>query len=266
MLRPSIIAALVLAGARVAFAAPASQAAPNVQPTPTITPLPQSSPSPSQTPSNPFASPLPGSTAEVGANGYAALFVESVSGSGGTYVPANSTAAPVAFPASSGRGFTVDVMARLSRVFEGALRIQDDSLHGGDNPITTVTEGAVLYGSQGQRAAFGVGLISFQRSSGIASATGAGIGAALAPDDKKSVSVFGQIFDYPSLQFSAIGPEPSAHTVHAGLFTYQLGLAFAPPARGGLFYSLGVAGHSGAPSAYSPQSLTAFQLGIGTRF
>jgi hypothetical protein len=199
-----------------------------------------------------------------GANGYAVLFVESASGSGGTYVPANSTAAPVAFPASSGRGFTIDVTGRLSRVFAGSLRIQDDSLKGGDNPINTVTEGAILYGSA--RSAFGIGVISFQRSSGIASATGAGLGFALAPDELRSVSLFGKIFIYPSLQFPAIGSSPTARASRSSLFTYQAGVAFAPPARGGLFYSLGIAGHSGAPSAFSPQSLTAFQLGVGTRF
>jgi hypothetical protein len=260
--RPLVLAALVICGTTAAFGAPTPQVAP--------TPLPSASPQPaptvaaSPTPSNPFASPTPYGQVVAGANGYAVLFVESASGSGGTYVPAGSTAAPIAFPASSGRGFTIDVTGRLSRVFAGSLRIQDDSLHGGDNPISTVTEGALLYGSQ--RTALGIGVISFQRSSGITSATGAGLGVALAPDEVRSISLFGKIFFYPSLQFPAIGTLPTAHAVRSSFFTYQTGLAFAPPARGGLFYSVGIAGHAGAPSAYSPQSLTAFQLGVGTRF
>jgi hypothetical protein len=260
--RSLVLSALVICGTKAALGAPTPLAA--SAPFPTASPQPSPTAAASPTPSNPFASPTPEGEVVTGANGYAVLFVESASGSGGTYVRAASTASPIAFPASSGRGFTIDVTGRLSRAFAGSLRIQDDSLHGGDNPISTVTEGALLYGSQ--RATFGVGVISFQRSSGLASATGAGIGAALAPDEFRSVSLFGKIFFYPSLQFPAIGSLPAAHSTQSSLFTYQAGVAFAPPARGGLFYSVGIAGHAGAPSAYSPQSLTAFQLGIGTRF
>jgi hypothetical protein len=260
--RPLVIAAFVICGATAAFGAPTPQAAPTALPTTSPQPSPTAAASP--TPSNPFASPTPEGEVVNGANGYAVLFVETASGSGGTYVPSASTAAPIAFPASSGHGFTIDVTGRLSQSFAGSLRIQDDSLHGGDNPISTVTEGAVLYGPH--RTSFGIGVISFQRSSGLASATGAGLGAALAPDPVRSVSLFGKIFFYPSLQFPAIGSQPNAHAVRSSLFTYQAGVAFAPPARGGLFYSLGIAGHAGAPSAYSPQSLTAFQIGVGTRF
>lgn len=259
---PFLLAALVVCGTTAASGAPTPQ--PVSAATPPASPQPAPTAAASPTPSNPFASPTPEGEAVTGTNGYAALFVETASGSGGTYVPTASTAAPVAFPASSGRGFTIDVTGRLSRAFAGSLRIQDDSFRSGDNPISTVTEGALLYGAQ--RTAFGVGVISLQRSSGLASATGAGLGVALAPDEVQSISLFGKIFLYPSLQFPAIGSLPTAHAVRSSLFTYEAGLAFAPPARGGLFYSVGIAGHAGAPSMYSPQSVTAFQLGLGTRF
>ena len=260
---PITMACLLIGSAAFAAGAPPP-------PTPaaqaSASPVPSTAVQISPTPSNPFASPAASAAPAAGANGYAALFYDFASASGGTYVPAGSTAAPLAFPSSSGHGFSVDVTGRLSRVFLGSLRIQDDSIHGADNPISTVTEGALLFGPEGSRASYGLAYISLQRSSGLASATGGGIGAALAPDDTQAVSLFGKFFVYPSLQFPAVGSAPGLGTSRSGLITYEAGVAFAPPARGGFFFSLALAGHSGAPSAYSPQTLNALQLGIGTRF
>ena len=200
-------------------------------------------------------------------NGYAALMFDSVSGSGGTYVPAGSTPPPITFPSSGGRGFTIDVTGKLSRAFAASLRLQDDSFRAGDRPVITTTEGAILYDPKGARGAIGLGIISFQRSNGVSSATGGGFGGAFLPDTSHHLSVYGKLFIYPSLSFSPIGiSAPTKQATHESLFTYQTGLAIAPNGSGGLFFTIGLGGHSGGASTYSPQSVTALQLGLGSTF
>jgi hypothetical protein len=188
-------------------------------------------------------------------------------GSGGNYVPARSTAPPLAFPSTGGRGFTIDVTGKLSRAFAASLRLQDDSFHGGDKPNVTSTEGALLYDPRGERGAIGLGIISLQRYNGIASATGSGVGGLFMPDTTHHLSVFGKLFYYPSLSFPEVGVSPPTKApVRGSLFTYQFGVAVAPNGSGGLFISIGLGGHSGGPSSYSPQSVTALQLGLGSTF
>jgi hypothetical protein len=235
-------------------------------------PLPQPSPSPSSSVSasplpNPFPSPSPAQSPSPGINGYAAALIDLPSGSGGTYVPAGSTAPPITFPSGGGRGFTIDVTGKLSSAFAASLRLQDDSFHGGDRPVITTTEGAILYDPKGARAAFGLGIISFQRYNGVSAATGGGFGATFLPDTSHHVSGYGKLFFYPSLSFPQVGvSSPVNKAQHGSLFTYQLGVAVAPNGGGGLFYSIGLGGHAGGPSSYSPQSITALQLGIGSSF
>jgi hypothetical protein len=236
-------------------------------------PAPQPSPSPSSSASapSPVPNPFPSSSAaespSPGINGYVAALIDLPSGSGGTYVPAGSTAPPIAFPAGGGRGFTIDVAGKLSHSFAASLRLQDDSFHAGDRPVITTTEGAILYDPYGAREALGLGIISFQRYNGVSSATGGGVGGMFLPDTTHHVSAFGKLFFYPSLSFPQIGATlPATKAQHGSLFTYQLGVAVAPNGGGGLFYSIGLGGHAGAPSAYSPQSVTALQIGIGSTF
>jgi hypothetical protein len=182
-------------------------------------------------------------------------------------VPAGSTAPPIAFPSGGGRGFTLDVAGKLSRAFAASLRLQDDSFRAGDRPVITTTEGAILYDPKGARAAIGLGIISFQRFNGASSATGGGFGGIFLPDTSQHLSGYGKLFFYPSLSFPQIGASPPVSKAqHGSLFTYQLGVAVAPNGGGGLFYSIGVGGHAGGLSAYSPQSVTALQLGIGSTF
>ena len=233
---------------------------------------PSPSPSPSNpvtapSPSNPFPSPSPEETESPGINGYGVALIDVVSGSGGNYVPAASTAPPLAFPASGGRGFSLDVTGKLSRVFAASLRLQDDSFHSGDKPVLTTTEGAVLYDPKGARGALGLGIISFQRYNGVSSATGGGFGGTYLPDTDHHISAYGKLFFYPSMSFPEIAVSPpTKQPQHASLFTYQMGLAVAPSGGGGLFYSIGLGGHAGGPSSYSPQSVTALQIGIGATF
>jgi hypothetical protein len=195
------------------------------------------------------------------------VFLDSVSGSGGTYVPAKSTSPPIAFPSSGGRGFTIDVTGKLSREFAASLRLQDDTFHAGDKPVVTTTEGAILYDPRGARAAIGLGIISLQRFNGVSSATGTGLGGTYLPDTTRHLSVYGKLFFYPSLSFPEIGVSPpTQHPTHESLLTYQAALAIAPNGSGGLFFSIGFGGHAGGPSSYSPQSVTALVLGIGSTF
>jgi hypothetical protein len=235
-------------------------------------PVPEPSPSPSSSGSvpplsNPFPSPSPVESPSPGINGYVAALIDLPSGSGGTYVPAGSTAPPITFPSGGGRGFTIDVTGKLSTAFAASLRLQDDSFHGGDRPVLTTTEGAILYDPKGARAAFGLGIISFQRFNGAASATGGGFGGTFLPDTTKHVSAYGKLFLYPSLSFPQVGASsPQIKAQHGSFFTYQLGVAVSPSGGGGLFYSIGIGGHAGAPSMYSPQSVNALQIGIGSSF
>ena len=235
-----------------------------------------SAPSPSPSPSaqttspplsNPFPSPSPAESPSPGINGYAEVLVDVASGSGGNYVPAASTAPPLAFPTTGGRGFTLDVTGKLSKLFAASLRLQDDSFHGGDGPVLTTTEGAILYEPRGSRGAVGLGIISFQRSNGVVSATGAGIGGTFLPDTDRHLSAFGKLFFYPSMSFPAVGnAQPPQPAQRSSLFTYQLGIAVAPQGSGGLFFNIGLGGRSGGPSPFSPQSVNALQLGIGSTF
>ena len=196
-----------------------------------------------------------------------AALIDLPSGSGGTYVPAQSTAPPIAFPSGGGRGFTLDVTGKLSRAFAASLRLQDDSFHGGDRPAITTTEGAILYDPKGARAAFGLGIIALQRFNGVSAATGGGFGGVFLPDTTNHVSAYGKLFFYPSLSFPQIGVSPAVNKApHGSLFTYQMGIAVAPNGGGGLFYSIGLGGHAGGPSSYSPQSVNALQIGIGSTF
>jgi hypothetical protein len=239
---------------------------------PLPTPVPSASSSPSAQPggpatTNPFPSPSPLESASPGINGYGAIEFDVANGSGGNYVPAKSTAPPLAFPSTGGRGFTIDVTGKLSRAFAASLRLQDDSFHGGDKPNVTTTEGALLYDPRGARGAVGLGIISLQRFNGISSATGSGIGGLIMPDTTQHLSAYGKLFFYPSLSFPEIGVSPPTKpAVRGSLFTYQMGVAVAPNGSGGLFITIGLGGHSGGPSSYSPQSVTALQLGIGSTF
>ncbi len=258
-----LTAAAVIAGG---FCGPAIAAAKAPAPQPSLAPSPSSTISTPPQVSNPFPSPSPVESPSPGINGYIAALIDLPSGSGGTYVPAGSTAPPIAFPSGGGRGFTLDVSGKLSRAFAASLRLQDDSFHGGDRPVITTTEGAILYDPRGGRAALGLGIISLQRFNGVSSATGGGFGGMFAPDTTHHVSAYGKLFFYPSLTFPQIGAAPLSKAQHGSLFTYQMGIAVAPSGGGGLFYSIGLGGHAGAPSSYSPQSVTALQIGIGSTF
>jgi hypothetical protein len=217
--------------------------------------------------SNPFPSPSPEESPSPSINGFGVALFDFVSGSGGTYVPAGSTAPPLSFPASTGHGFTLDVTGKLSRVFAASLRHQDDSFNRGDRPLSTTTEGAILYDPNGQRGAIGLGIISYQRYNGVSSATGGGFGGTYLPDTDRHVSAFGKLFFYPSLSFPEIGVAATTkQPVSGSLLTYQFGVAVAPNGSGGLFFAIGLGGHSGGPSSYSPQSVTALQFGIGSTF
>jgi hypothetical protein len=250
-----IAAAALIAAAAISVALGAPTSGPTA--TPQITP----------TPSNPFPSPSPEPSPSPTINGYAAALIDAASGSGGSYVPAGSTPPAVAFPSTGGSGFTLDVTGKFSQMFAASLRLQDDSLHGGDRPFSTTTEGAILYDRNGSRGGVGVSYISMQRSNGVSSATGGGFGGAYLPDTTRHVSVYGKIFYYPSLSFPQIGASTlMSGPTRASLVTFQVGLAIAPSGGGGLFYTFGIGGHAGGPSAYSPQSVTALQLGLGTTF
>jgi hypothetical protein len=222
---------------------------------------PQPSPAPSGSASapstNPFASPTPTGTPGPIGNGYVILGYGSASAAGGVIPPRIATTAPPSpLPASNASGFYAEVTGRFSTTYAALLRFHDYSIHGGDNAVVNLSEGALLYMPGGGRVALGIGYGSWQRSSGNTSANSVGVAATFLPDFRRPVSPYAGVFYYPSARM--LGGSAGITAANAGIVVR--------PGSSGLLFRLGYE-YLGYPNQNSsPTSLSALQIGLGASF
>jgi hypothetical protein len=253
-LRAAHLAAFVLAAAATAVAMfPASagdqgsQAGGSTPP-----PSPPAGASPSE--ANPFPSPTPSPTPGPIGNGYVLFGYNGGNGSGGV-IP-STAATPSPFPAAAANGFFISIAGRFSPSFTAMLHFDDYTLHGGDQPVVTRSDGALYYTPRGGLFAAGLGYEALQRSSNRASANEVGIGVSLLPNFRQVVSPYVNLFYYPS-----------AYTLGtaAGLTTLQAGLIVRPRSSRFLF-QLGYDSMSYPNQSTSPTTLGGLQAGLGANF
>jgi hypothetical protein len=243
-----------------AFAPSHAKAQPNPFPSPvssSSTPQPSASPSAGEL-SNPFPSPSP-TFVPPARNGYVAAGYAGGSASGGQVAPLpNATTTPFPFPASGSSGFWIDLLGRIAPTYLVALMYDNLSVHGADRPLVSYAQGHVLYQPRAaSRLAFGLGLVSAQRSTSTANMNSLGLGFNILPDFRSTLTPYGSLFFYPHLQTGGVS---------ATFTSLDAGLMYAPKSAGGFFLRAGGSLRSGFPATTSPQSITALQLGIGTSF
>lgn len=245
---------LVLAMALVPAWATASQ---NQVPAGNQTPAPSPSGSAGPQGTNPFASPTPTGTPGPIGNGYGILGYAGASASGGVIPIRIVTTAPQSpFPSSNASGFFIDLTGRFSATYAATLRFHDYVVHGADQPVVNLSEGALLYMPGGGRLALGIGYGALQRSSSNASANAVGAGAEFLPDFRRTVSPFANLFYYPSAR--TLGSTAGITAASAGIIV--------KPANSGLLFHLGYT-YIGYPNQNSsPTSLSGVQAGLGASF
>ena len=226
------------------------------QPTGGQSPEPSAAPGPLGQPSttNPFPSPTPTPTPGPIGNGFVVLGYNGGSGSGGVIPAAGATPSP--FPGSSASGFFVSIAGRFSPSFTAMLHFDDYSLHGGDLPVVTRSDGALYYTPGGGLFAAGVGYGSLQRSSNRAAANSIGIGASLLPNFRQVVSPYVNLFYYPSA--NTLGTT-------AGITTLSAGIAVRPRSSH-LLIQLGYDYMSYPNQNSSPTNLGGLAAGLGANF
>jgi hypothetical protein len=250
--------ALVLAVACAAVF-PASAAGPGSLPPNTGAPTPAPAPTPSGQPgapsqANPFPSPTPTGTPGPIGNGFFSFGYNGGNGSGGLIPSTVATSSP--FPGSSANGFFVNVAGRFSSTFTAMLHFDSYSLHGGDLPVVTRSDGALYYTPRGGVFAAGVGYASLQRSSNRDAANALGLGASLLPNFRQVVSPYVNVFYYPSA--TAVGAS-------AAITTFQAGVMVRPRSSRVLI-ELGYDHMSYPNQNSSPTTLGGFQAGLGANF
>ena len=245
------------------FPSHADQPSPFPSPTPSATSsvptqaTPQGAPPTANPESNPFPSPT-AQTQVPSRNGYVAGGYVGGNGSGGQVEPVpGSTSTPTAFPSSQASGFWLDLLGRLGPSYLAELTYDNLNLRGGDNPLISYAQGRFEYEPRSSLAAFGLAMISVQRSTSNANMTGFGIGGSLLPDLNSAITPYASLFVYPHLETGGV----------AATFTSaDAGVLFVPKKRGGFFFRLGGSLRTGLPSTTSPSSVSALQLGLGTSF
>jgi hypothetical protein len=175
-------------------------------------------------------------------------------GSGGV-IP-NEFATPSPFPGSTASGFFVSIGARFSSSFTAMLHFDDYSLHGGDQPVVTRSDGQLYYTPGGGLFGAGIGYESYQRSSNRSAANAVGVGGTLLPNFRQTVSPYLSVFYYPSA--STLGTS-------AGLTTLQTGIIFKPRSSR-LLLQIGYDYTSYPNQNTSPTSVGGLQAGIGANF
>jgi hypothetical protein len=240
-----------------AFAAmfPASAAGPGSQQPAASPPPPLNTPGqgpPSQ--ANPFPSPTPTPTPGPIGNGFFSFGYNSGNGSGGV-IP-STVATPSPFPSSQANGFFVNVTGRFSPTFTAMLHFDSYSLHGGDLPVVTLSDGALYYTPSGGLFAAGAGYASLQRSSNRDAANALGIGASLLPNFRQVVSPYINVFYYPSA--TTAGASAAITTLQAGVMVR--------PRSSHVLIQLGYDHMSYPNGNSSPTTLGGFQAGLGANF
>lgn len=218
------------------------------------TPAPSAAPGASPGLNNPFPSPTPTPTPGPIGNGYVLFGYNGGNGSGGV-IP-STVATPSPFPGSSANGFFVSIAGRFSSTFTAMLHFDDYSLHGGDQPVVTRSDGALYYTPGGGMFAAGLGYEALQRSSNRASANDIGVGISLLPNFRQVVSPYVNLFYYPSA--NTLGTS-------AGLTTLQAGLIVRPRSSR-LLFQVGYDGMWYPNQSTSPTTLGGLQAGLGANF
>lgn len=208
--------------------------------------------------SNPFPSPSP-TPPTVGGNGFIAVGYLAGSAGGGVIQPTpGSTATAVAFPSSATEsGFWVDMIGRIAPSYLASLTYENYKIAGGDRPFISYAQLRALYQPHNSRWAFGLGILSAQRSTANANVNAFGFGYSLLPSVQSKLTPYSFGFFYPHVQ---------ANGSASSLFAGQTGLMFFPRKGGGLFLRLGISTHCCFPSATSPKSDFGTVLGLGTSF
>lgn len=256
----AILAARLVVGLLLILAFAASQLP--VTATSATSPFPSPSPAPtvSATPTplgNPFVSPAPGAQ-QARQNGYLAGGYLFGSATGGQIPPKpGSTSTPTAFPNSSQNGFWADILGRLGSDYLADLEYENAKLDGGDHPLVSYAQLRALYEPKRTFIAFGIGLLSAQRSTLNANFNAFGPGVALVPDMTRPLSPYAWLFYYPHIQTSGSS---------SSLFSAQAGLQFAPRPKAGFFLRAGVSTHCCFPPITSPKSDLSVLLGLGSSF
>jgi hypothetical protein len=240
----------------LAASQPPTQATSATSPFPSPTPVASPSPTPTPLP-NPFVSPSPGAQQQRH-NGYIAAGYLFGSASGGQIQPRpGSTSTPSAFPNSGENGFWADIVGRLGPNYLASLEYENAKIQGGDHPLVSYAQLRALYEPKGSSAAFGIGLLSAQRSTLNANFNSIGPGIAYVPNPASRFSPYAWLFYYPHIQTSGSS---------SSLFSAQAGLQFAPKPSAGLFLRAGISTHCCFPAITSPKSDFGVLVGLGSTF
>jgi len=210
---------------------------------------------------SPFPSPSPSVAQIPGSGGYALIGVGVLTGTGGTIagpMPSPSST-PQLLPFSSAHAsqYSLEVAGRLSSSYVAALDYDDANVHGDDSPIVSRFNAAILYNFNGGQTALGIAYGAVQRSTLATSANGFGVGAAILPDFARKASPYASFYYYPSL---GVAGSRASFTVA------RFGIALAANAQSGIFERAGFYAQHFGVSAVSPNTLTGFELGVGTTF
>ncbi|HXW51449.1 MAG TPA: hypothetical protein VEJ41_05610 [Candidatus Acidoferrales bacterium] len=232
-----------------------------VRAVPAPSPFPVSSPSASATPApqtNPFSSPTPVPRTNR-QNGYVTGGYLFGSATGGEIAPQpGSTHTPTPFPNNASQtGFWADILGRLGTNYLASLEYEEARVDGGDRPFVSYAQLRALYEPTHATWAFGIGLLSAQRSTQNANLNSFGPGVALLPNPANRLSPYAWAFYYPHVETRGSS---------SSLFAAQAGLQFAPAPKSGFFVRAGVTTHCCFPTVTSPKSDFSTQIGIGSSF
>ncbi len=149
------------------------------------------------------------------------------------------------------------MLGRLAPSYLASLTYENYKFAGGDRPLVSYAQLRALYQPHDSRWAFGIGLLSAQRSTVNANVNAFGFGYSLLPSVQSQLTPYSTGFFYPHVQ---------ANGTTSSLFAGQAGLMFFPRRGGGLFLRLGISAHCCFPSVTSPKSDFGTAVGLGTSF
>lgn len=202
----------------------------------------------------PFPSPSASPVLAAG-NGYVALGFNVGNSSGGTFTAPSGTLAP--FKSAGAGGFSLDLVGRISDSYVAALKYDNFSVHGDDDPLVSYAQGMVYFNPHGSIVALGLGYLSMQRSTASVNMNGGGIGIEVLPRLGHGASFYGA---------AAIFPHLSAQGNSASLSSLDAGIVFSPPRRGAFFIRVGGFARNGGGSAFSPRQISGVTAGVGAGF
>ncbi|MDQ6780272.1 MAG: hypothetical protein M3Z37_03835 [Candidatus Eremiobacteraeota bacterium] len=199
---------------------------------------------------SPSASPVPAA-----GNGYIAVGLNLGDSSGGTFSGANGTNQP--FKSAGAGGFSLDLVGRISDNYVAAIKYDNFSIHGDDNPLVSYAQGMLYFNPHASVVALGLGYLSMQRSTASANMNGGGLGIEVLPRLGHGASFYGS---------AAVFPRLSSGAGSASLSSLDAGIVFSPPKRGAFFIRVGGFARNGGGSAFSPRQISGLTAGVGAGF